>query len=283
MLDSLTNPAAPTISGSDQSRSSTARRKTSDLRDGHNSAAKSPHANGHDASIHALNQASAVVRANGKSEHGVYSFLGVPHGLTGVAKRTLDLVIAIPTLIFVAPLMLALAIAIRLQDGGPALFRQRRIGRGGKEFTCYKFRSMLVDAPARLEALLARDPEAREEWARDQKLRNDPRITKLGAFLRKTSLDEVPQLFNIIRGEMSIVGPRPIVHAEIVRYEELFLYYCAAKPGVTGLWQVSGRNDVTYRERVLMDAEYAKSWNLWKDIKIILATLPAVLFSRGAY
>lgn len=142
---------------------------------------------------------------------------------------------------------------------------------------------MLVDAPARLEALLARDPEAREEWARDQKLRNDPRITKLGAFLRKTSLDEVPQLFNIIRGEMSIVGPRPIVHAEIVRYEELFLYYCAAKPGVTGLWQVSGRNDVTYRERVLMDAEYAKSWNLWKDIKIILATLPAVLFSRGAY
>lgn len=214
---------------------------------------------------------------------GVYGALGIPAALTGRVKRALDLFVAIPTLLFISPLMVALALFIRLQDGGPALFKQKRIGHGGREFTCYKFRSMLVDAPQRLEALLANDPEARAEWDRDQKLRNDPRITRLGAFIRKTSLDEVPQLFNIIKGEMSVVGPRPIVHSEIARYEELFPYYCAARPGVTGLWQVSGRNNTTYRERVELDAVYAKSWTIWRDVKIILATIPAVLFSRGAY
>src|SRR5262249_16295528 len=136
-----------------------------------------------------------------------------PRSISGL-KRVLDLVIAIPVLIFVSPLMLVLAIAIRLQDGGPALFKQKRIGYGGRKFGCYKFRTMVVDADARLESLLARDPAAADEWRRDHKLRNDPRILgAVGRFLRVSSLDELPQLLNIIRGDMSVVGPRPIVTA----------------------------------------------------------------------
>ncbi len=197
--------------------------------------------------------------------------------------RFLDILIALSVLIFIAPLMLAIAMMIRAQDGGPALFRQSRIGQGGNTFKCLKFRTMVIDAEARLNALLARDPDARKEWEADHKLRKDPRITALGAFLRKSSLDELPQLFNVLKGEMSLVGPRPIVAAEVPRYGRWFAYYCAVKPGVTGLWQVNGRNDVSYRRRVALDVLYAKTIGVRRYVQIMAATVPAVLMRSGSY
>lgn len=197
--------------------------------------------------------------------------------------RVLDLLLAGSLLIFIAPLMLVIAGLIRMQDGGPALFQQNRIGKGGRTFKCLKFRTMVIDAEARLNALLARDPDARREWEADHKLRKDPRITALGAFLRKSSLDELPQLFNVLKGEMSLVGPRPIVTAEIPRYGRWFAYYCAVKPGVTGLWQVNGRNDVSYRRRVALDVLYARTVGVRRYVQIMAATVPAVLLRSGSY
>ncbi len=202
---------------------------------------------------------------------------------TGLAKRVFDLMVTIPAMLFLSPLFVGVALAIRLTDGGNVIYKHKRIGYGGKEFYCLKFRSMVLDAEARLNELLASDPEARAEWARDQKLRHDPRITPIGRFLRKTSLDELPQLWNIVRGEMSVVGPRPIVRSEVERYGDFFNHYTSVLPGVTGLWQVSGRNNTTYKERVELDAQYAVTWSLRKDILILLKTIPAVIKSRGAY
>lgn len=205
----------------------------------------------------------------------------------GVGQSTLgdciDIVIVIAALIFIAPFMAVIAAAIYLQDGGPVVFAHRRVGRSGQHFYCLKFRSMASDAEARLANVLASDPAAREEWARDHKLKNDPRITKLGHFLRRSSLDELPQLFNVLRGEMSLVGPRPIVDAEVPRYGRRFEHYCGVKPGITGLWQVSGRNDVSYRTRVAMDCAYARAKSVPFDLYILLATVPAVLLRRGSY
>ena len=186
-------------------------------------------------------------------------------------------------LVLFAPLMLLTALMIILQDGGPILFGHTRVGRGGRAFKCFKFRSMVVDAEARLQSLLDRDPQARQEWAANQKMRVDPRVTAFGALLRKASIDELPQLFNVLRGEMSIVGPRPIVRAEIVRYGHDYSYYCAVRPGITGLWQVSGRNDVSYRERVALDVRYARCRSLGLNLSIILRTIPAVLLRKGSY
>lgn len=197
-------------------------------------------------------------------------------------KRVLDVSISLVVLFFLSPVLVTIAVLVRIQDRGPAIFAHTRIGQNGEPFKCYKFRSMVIDAPDRLEMLLAADPEAAAEWARDQKLRKDPRITKLGGFLRRSSLDEFPQLLNILRGEMSIVGPRPIVMDEARRYGSQFEAYKAVRPGVTGLWQVSGRNDVSYDERVEMDARYAREWTVLGDIWIIIKTVPAVLLSRGA-
>jgi exopolysaccharide production protein ExoY len=185
--------------------------------------------------------------------------------------------------LFILPLMIGIALAIRAHDGGPVFFRHRRVGRNGKAFYCMKFRTMSVDAEARLKELLATDPAARAEWARDFKLRHDPRVTPIGRFLRRSSLDELPQIFNLVRGEMNLVGPRPIVEAEIVRYGWRYRHYCAVKPGITGLWQVSGRNDVSYRARVAMDSLYARRRCTLLDIRILAATLPAVLSKRGCY
>jgi lipopolysaccharide/colanic/teichoic acid biosynthesis glycosyltransferase len=192
-------------------------------------------------------------------------------------------VLALLGLLFVLPLMIAVALAIWVQDRGPVLFAHRRVGRGGKPFYCLKFRSMALDSEARLAELLATDPAARAEWEADHKLRNDPRVTPLGVFLRKTSLDELPQLFNVLRGEMNLVGPRPIVEAEIVKYGSRFRHYCAVKPGITGLWQVSGRNDVSYRARVAMDTLYARRQSAVLDAWVIMATIPAVLARKGSY
>ena len=197
-------------------------------------------------------------------------------------KRLLDICIASVALVFVAPLLVTVMILIRLQDGGPAVYSQPRYGRGGNTFNCYKLRSMVTDAKEQLEIILATDPAAREEWQATQKLTNDPRITPLGRFIRKTSIDELPQLINILRGDMSLVGPRPIVENEISRYGDDFKEYCAVRPGLTGLWQVRGRSDTTYVERVAMDVEYANSRTLMSDIVILFQTIPAVIFSRGA-
>lgn len=199
------------------------------------------------------------------------------------ACRVMDIVIALAVLIFMAPLMIAIAVAIKIQDGGPVLFGHGRIGFEGRTFRCWKFRSMVVDAEQRLAALLARDPAARQEWEADHKLRRDPRVTVLGRFLRVTSLDEFPQLFNVLSGEMSLVGPRPIVTAEVARYGRWFGRYCAVRPGVTGLWQVSGRNDVGYRQRVAMDVLFSRRRSPTLYIALLAATVPAVLKRSGSY
>jgi lipopolysaccharide/colanic/teichoic acid biosynthesis glycosyltransferase len=198
-------------------------------------------------------------------------------------SRVVDIVVALSAIIFFLPLFVVLILAVRLSDGGPAFFGHVRIGRGGAPFRCLKFRSMVVDADVRLKTLLANDPLARQEWERDQKLRRDPRITRLGQFLRKSSLDELPQLFNVLVGEMSIVGPRPIVQAEVERYGRAYRHYCQVRPGITGLWQVSGRNDTTYQRRVAIDRLYAQSKSLSLDAQIVLKTIPAVLLRKGSF
>ena len=195
----------------------------------------------------------------------------------------MNIAVALAALIFLLPVMLLVALAIYAQDGGPVLFAHRRIGLNGRHFYCLKFRSMAIDAEARLAALLASDPAARTEWQRDHKLRCDPRVTPLGAFLRKTILDELPQFFNVLRGDMSIVGPRPIVEAEVAKYGRRFRDYCTVKPGITGLWQVSGRNDTSYRTRVALDCVYARHRSFSLDAYIIACTVPAVLARRGSY
>jgi lipopolysaccharide/colanic/teichoic acid biosynthesis glycosyltransferase len=199
------------------------------------------------------------------------------------AERALEMLICLVALLFLSPLFVTLALLIKLQDGGPVLFRHSRVGANGQFFDCLKFRSMAADAERRLVALLQTDPQARAEWKRDHKLKHDPRITPLGRFLRKSSLDELPQILNVLRGEMSLVGPRPIVAAEIRRYGHYFRFYCSVRPGITGLWQISGRSAVDYRRRVAMDVLYVrrKSWAL--DMKILFGTVPAVLLRRGAY
>jgi lipopolysaccharide/colanic/teichoic acid biosynthesis glycosyltransferase len=199
------------------------------------------------------------------------------------AIRTLDLTVAFCVLLFALPLLIAIAFAIKLQDGGPVIFAHERLGKGGRRFKCLKFRSMVVNAEQRLAALLQRDPRAQAEWARDHKLRIDPRTTSFGEFLRRSSLDELPQLINVLRGEMSIVGPRPIVVAEIARYGRRFRDYCMVKPGITGLWQVSGRNDVSYRRRVAMDTIYARHKSFAWDVQLLFLTVPAVLLASGSY
>jgi lipopolysaccharide/colanic/teichoic acid biosynthesis glycosyltransferase len=191
--------------------------------------------------------------------------------------RVLDVLIALIVLIFMLPAMVVVALAIKMQDGGPILFKQTRLGYGGATFKCWKFRTMVVDAEARLNALLAQSAAARLEWAADQKLRNDPRITWLGEFLRKSSLDELPQIFNVLKGEMSLVGPRPIVMGEVEKYGRWFRHYCAVRPGVTGLWQISGRNDVSYARRVMFDVAFARCRSVSLYLRILVATLPAVL------
>lgn len=199
-----------------------------------------------------------------------------------VVKRIFDFVGAGLLLVALAPTMLVVAFIVRM-DGGPALFRHSRLGARGRPFGCLKFRTMHIDAEARLRELLERDPIARAEWERDFKLRNDPRVTRLGGFLRRTSLDELPQLLNVLRGEMSLVGPRPIVRAEVARYGTAMHEYIRCRPGITGLWQVSGRNDVDYQTRVELDCRYVRTWQLGQDVSILLRTVGVVLRRSGAY
>lgn len=198
-------------------------------------------------------------------------------------KRMFDVAIVIALLPLWGPLLMVLAIAVKCTSPGPVFFSHRRIQRGGSFFSMWKFRTMCVNSAEVLEQHLAAHPEERNEWNRTHKLRRDPRITPLGHFLRRSSLDELPQVWNILSGKMSLVGPRPIVAAEAVKYGSNFTYYLAVKPGLTGLWQASGRSTLSYTQRVQLDRRYAESWSLWQDTKIILRTIPCVMNSDGAY
>jgi Undecaprenyl-phosphate galactose phosphotransferase WbaP len=202
-----------------------------------------------------------------------------PRLLKGLLDKSLTLVAGLLCL----PIILVLALLIRLDSPGPVFYGQIRIGRGGKPFKAWKFRSMVANADQVLEHHLQQHPELRYAWEQDHKLKQDPRITRLGHFVRRTSLDELPQLWNVLRGEMSLVGPRPIIHEEVWRYSERFELYTQVLPGITGLWQVSGRNNISYEERVTLDAYYVRNWSVWLDIYILIRTLWVVLIGDGAY
>ncbi|MGN6209291.1 sugar transferase [Asticcacaulis sp.] len=197
--------------------------------------------------------------------------------------RALDIVISLLALIFFAPVLVMVGLMVKAQDGGSVFYGQTRVGLGGRDFTCFKFRSMLTDSEVRLKNLLATDAAARAEWIRDHKLKNDPRITGFGRFIRKTSLDEFPQLWNVLKGDMSLVGPRPIVQDEICKYGRTFVRYASVKPGITGLWQVSGRNNVSYHRRVAMDRLFCRRRNVALYLYILIATVPSILAQRGSY
>lgn len=197
-------------------------------------------------------------------------------------SRPLDVILASLMILGFLPLFLLVMIAIWLDDPGPVVFSHRRVGYKGRMFPCYKFRSMYVGAERRLEEMLREDPELRRLWERDHKLHADPRVTRIGRILRVSSLDELPQLFNVLRGEMSLVGPRPIVRAEIARYGQYINHYYAVRPGLTGLWQVAGRSSVSYRRRVAADVKYARVHSLAMDLRILVATIPSVSMGRGS-
>ncbi|WP_244478340.1 MULTISPECIES: sugar transferase [unclassified Methylobacterium] len=199
-----------------------------------------------------------------------------------LGKRGLDISVAAIALFLLLPLLLMLGLLVWASDRKAPIFRHMRIGRDGRHFGCLKFRSMITDGDAVLRAHLAANPAARREWEATHKLTHDPRITKLGSILRKTSLDELPQLVNVLRGEMSLVGPRPIVSSEIERYGAAFAACFSVTPGVTGLWQVSGRSDCSYAERVALDLDYATRWSFSRDMAILLRTVPTVLTQRGS-
>ncbi|MGB3614011.1 MAG: undecaprenyl-phosphate galactose phosphotransferase WbaP [Elainellaceae cyanobacterium] len=200
-----------------------------------------------------------------------------------LAKFMIDLLLTLVGGLFLLPLLAAIAIAIRLDSPGPVFYGHTRIGQQGRRFRAWKFRTMMPDADRVLQDYLNAHPDLKEDWEKNQKLRNDPRITRVGWFLRRTSLDELPQLWNILRGEMSLVGPRPIVDEELWRYGDEISLYSRVPPGITGMWQVSGRNNITYAERVNLDAYYVRNWSVWVDIYILLRTVWVVLRGEGAY
>jgi len=197
-------------------------------------------------------------------------------------KRVFDLCFAILLLPFLLPFMAIIAVLIKFDSRGPVFFAHRRIGKDGISFDCYKFRTMVQNADQLLSKVL-QNVEAQQEWKKDFKLRDDPRITRIGKFLRRSSLDELPQLFNVLQGNMSFVGPRPIVAAEVKRYGKDFNAYSSVKPGITGLWQVSGRNDTDYLMRIALDKKYSNLQSITEDVKIVLKTIPIILTKRGAY
>ena len=199
-------------------------------------------------------------------------------------KRTFDLLFSFLMLLVFFPVFLIIAIAIRLTSKGSPVYTHQRIGRGGKPFLCYKFRTMYADADERLARLLDENPKLQKEWQQTRKLKDDPRITPIGRFLRKTSLDEFPQFCNVIRGDLSVVGPRPVVNEEIVNYYgEKAFKILSMRPGLTCLWQVSGRNDVSYSKRVELDEQYIDNHSLLLDLNLILKTVPTIILSKGAY
>lgn len=200
----------------------------------------------------------------------------------GVCKRLFDIVAAFLLIIALSPVFIGVSIAV-LFSGRPVVYRHKRVGRGGREFYCLKFRTMIQDADKMIEALCESDPAIRAEWEANFKIQNDPRVTRVGRFLRKTSLDELPQLFNVLRGDMSLVGPRPIVRDELTRYGRKAVYYLSVRPGVTGLWQVSGRSDTAYSTRIAMDALYVRRRSFMLDLWVLWQTAVVVVGRSGAY
>ncbi len=198
-------------------------------------------------------------------------------------KIFFDFVVTLFLILLSLPILIILYVVVYISTKGHPLFNQERIGHNGKPFIVYKFRSMHIDAEEKLQRLMLSCPVSKKEWEESFKLKNDPRITKIGNFLRKTSLDELPQLINVLKGEMSLVGPRPIVKNEVKRYGEYYEYYTAVKPGITGLWQVSGRNDIDYDERVQLDVWYTRNWSIELDVQILLQTISVVLLRKGSY
>ena len=205
------------------------------------------------------------------------------HSMPRVAKRVFDIILATLAGVVLMPLFGLLAILARLTSRGPAIYSQPRIGRGRRRFRVYKFRTMQWNADHVLDAHLEQFPERKLEWLVNRKLRNDPRLTPIGRLLRRTSLDELPQLWNVFRGDMGLVGPRPIAEDELIRYGDSMELYASVLPGITGLWQVSGRNDTTYEERVRLDDYYVRNWSIWLDLWIVGRTVKSVISGKGAY
>ncbi len=200
-----------------------------------------------------------------------------------MVKTLMDYLLVISGGIICLPVIAAISILIKLTSAGPVFYSQSRIGKGHRTFRAWKFRTMVVNADEVLQAYLDSDPELREEWERDHKLKNDPRVTSVGRWLRKTSLDELPQIWNVLRGDMSLVGPRPIVTDEISKYGDWFELYKKVTPGITGLWQISGRNNTTYDMRVAFDSYYVLNWSPWLDLYILARTIKVVFRHEGAY
>ncbi len=198
-------------------------------------------------------------------------------------KYSFDFICTLIGTVIISPIFLLISIWIYFDSPGPVIFKHTRIGKNGKAFGCYKFRTMCMDADKKLAELLANDTAAKAEWERDFKLKDDPRVTKVGKFLRKTSLDELPQIFNVLKGEMSLVGPRPVVDKELEKYGEYLDDYLMVRPGITGMWQVNGRSDTTYEERVHMDSWYVRNWSIWIDIMLLWRTVKSVIKCEGAY
>ena len=199
-------------------------------------------------------------------------------------KRAFDIFFSLLVIILGSPLFLGIALAVKFSSRGRILYSHERIGRGGVPFHCYKFRTMYADADERLQEILKNDSEKLNEWQRTHKLKNDPRITPVGCFLRRTSLDELPQFWNVLKGDLSVVGPRPVVHAEIVKHLGIKAHkILSIRPGLTGIWQVSGRSDTSYSTRVMLDEKYVDSLSFLLDLKLIAKTIPSMIYSKGAY
>ena len=217
---------------------------------------------------------------------GIIAFASI-HNLTFkrnlLTKRLLDILIILCSIPIVLPVMIILGILTKCTSKGPIFYGHKRVGQNGKEIKCWKFRSMCINSQEILEEILATDPVRRAEWEKDRKFIDDPRVTKFGKFLRKTSLDELPQLFNILFGQMSLVGPRPVTEPELVKYGEYKDYVLSVSPGLTGMWQVSGRSDTGYEERISFDTYYIQNWSIWLDIWILIKTVWVVLKGKGAY
>jgi exopolysaccharide production protein ExoY len=216
----------------------------------------------------ALPQGSRVVRA---------------HPIPRAAKRALDIIVSLALLILTLPILLLISAAIVLDSRGPVLFVQRRVGRDGKQFPLFKFRTMVADGESAIEGLVAGDEQLRLEWERSRKLRQDPRVTRVGAFFRKHSVDELPQILNVLVGNMSLVGPRPVRQDEIALFGERAAEVLSVRPGLTGKWAVSGRSDLSYADRAELECRYVREWSFRRDLRILLRTIPVVLHGHGAY
>lgn len=223
-----------------------------------------------------------VARWSARADH-LSTLSSMPPAIGGAGKRGFDIVCALSAIILLAPLLCLLALLVKSSDGGSVFYAHKRIGRHGLLFGCLKFRTMAENGDELLKQHLADCPESRLEWQKTRKLKDDPRVTRVGRVLRKLSLDELPQLFNILLGDMSVVGPRPVVQSELDLYGNAAAHYLQSRPGLTGLWQVSGRNDVSYQQRIEFDRHYVENWSFYTDIKIIAMTIPVVCTSRGSY